>query len=161
MAEAYRTLTVFRHAKSAWPDGVPDFERPLNDRGRADAPAAGRWLLEHRPFHELVLCSPAVRARQTWELAAPGLDTGTVRFDERIYEATAGDLLAIVHELTDAAQDVAVVGHNPGLSDLVSGLTGTPHELKTAAIAVVQWTGSWTDAAPGVARVQATAKPRG
>lgn len=157
-----RTLIVLRHAKSAWPEEVPDRERALNERGVVDAPEAGRWLHEHYRHLDLVLCSPAARARQTWELAAEqSLDAAFVRYDERLYGATAGGLLAAVHDLSGAAQTVLVVGHNPGLSDLVSVLTGTQHELKTASIAVLRWPGEWTDVAPGGARLAQSAKPRG
>lgn len=156
-----RRLTVFRHAKSDWPDGVPDFARPLADRGRADAPAAGRWLAEHTP-PGLVLCSPAVRARETWELAAAELaEPRRVRFDERLYAASTGALLTLVQELDDAEPHVALVAHNPGLSGLVTVLTGEPLELKTAAIAVVSWPGDWAEAAPRAARLRAAVKPRG
>lgn len=162
MAEVLRTLTVLRHAKSDWPDGVPDFERPLAERGRADAPAAGQWLLEHWPEHELVLCSPATRVKQTWELVAAELgEQPYVRNDQRIYDATAGDLLEVVRHLSPAAQSVLLVGHNPGLSDLVGVLTGVRHELKTSGIAVVRWRGPWAGAGVGVGHLLETAKPRG
>lgn len=162
MANTDRVLTVLRHAKSAWPEGVPDRERPLAERGRADAPAAGKWLREREPFFELVLCSPAIRARQTWELVAGELtEVPFVRYEERLYDATAGGLLAVTHDLSDAARSVLLIGHNPGLSDLVTGLTGTPHELKTASIAVLRWSGEWLDAAPGTAQLLASARPRG
>lgn len=157
-----RRLTVLRHAKSEWPDGVPDFDRPLAHRGRADAPAAGRWLRDNPPEPGLVLCSPAVRARQTWELAAAELlSAPPVRHDEQLYAATAGALLDVVQSLPDAELHVLFVAHNPGLSDLAAVLSGTPLELKTSGIAVVAWDGAWSDAAPRAARLVATAKPRG
>src|SRR4051794_41904037 len=90
------TLVLLRHAKSAWPEGVPDHERPLAGRGRRDAPEAGRWLRQVGLQFDLVLCSTALRARQTWELAAAELDTAPPgRFEDRPYPADAGELLDV------------------------------------------------------------------
>jgi phosphohistidine phosphatase len=144
---AQRTLVVVRHAKSDWSNAVPDDERPLAERGRRDAPAIGRWLDEHVPQVDLVVCSPAKRARQTWQLAAAGLDPEPpVRHDDRIYTASPEGLLGVIDELPDEAGTVVLVGHNPSLTDLVTLLSGEPHELKTSAVAVLRWTGSWVDA---------------
>src|SRR5438067_13086796 len=101
-----RTLVVFRHAKSAWPEDIPDAQRPLAERGRRDAPAAGRWLRKHVGQIDLVVCSPAVRARQTWELAVDKLKAEpppAVREDERVYAASAVTLLEVSRELPDDA----------------------------------------------------------
>jgi phosphohistidine phosphatase len=146
-----RTLVVIRHAKSDWSDGLPDEQRPLAERGRRDAPAIGRWLAEHLPGIcgrlDLVVCSPAVRARQTWQLASAGLDPAPpVRHDERIYAAGPTQLLTVLAELPEELGSVALVGHNPGLADLVTFLCGEPREMKTSAVAVLRWPGSWTDA---------------
>ena len=85
---------ILRHAKSAWPDGVPDQKRPLAKRGRRDAPAAGRWLRDHVVRLDAVVCSPAERARQTWALVAAELDQPpAVKFDDRIYRAPPAALL--------------------------------------------------------------------
>ncbi|MGH3433908.1 MAG: SixA phosphatase family protein [Thermocrispum sp.] len=156
-----RRLTVLRHAKSDWPAGVPDFDRPLAARGRSDAPAAGRWLSGQVP-PALVLCSPAVRARQTCELVVAELaDQPRVRVDERLYAASTGDLLAVVQGLDDAQRHVVLIAHNPGLSTLATVLTGERLELKTSGIAVAGWTGSWAAAAPNAARLLAVATARG
>ncbi|MEN3358199.1 MAG: phosphohistidine phosphatase [Mycobacteriales bacterium] len=162
MAEAYRRLVLVRHAKSSWPDGVPDADRPLADRGRVDAPAAGRWLRAEVGQIDLVLCSPARRARQTWqliggELAAPPPS----REDERLYGAGTGDLLTIIRALPDGADTALIIGHNPGMADLVLLLSGEPVEMRTAAVAVLHWRGGWAAAAPRVAVLEARAKPRG
>lgn len=161
MSEVERVLTVLRHAKSDWPAGVPDDQRPLNDRGRADAPVAGGWLADNVDGFDLVLCSPAERARQTWELVSERpVRADEVRYDERIYDATTGDLLNLVQGLPDAARSVLVIGHNPGLSYLVTVLSGTPCELKTACVAVLGWTGEWSEAGPECAELLAAAQPR-
>jgi phosphohistidine phosphatase len=156
-----RRLAILRHAKSDWPDGVPDDQRPLAQRGRRNAPAAGRWLREHLDQIDLAVCSPAVRARQTWELAAAELNPAPrTAADERVYAASADALLGVVQDLPAAAGTVVLIGHNPGLQDLVALLTGQRCELKTSAIAVLGWPGAWLDAAPRVATLAAHATPR-
>jgi phosphohistidine phosphatase len=157
-----RTLVVLRHAKSDWPEGVPDDERPLALRGRRDAPAAGRWLRDRVGGIDVAVCSPAVRARQTWELAAAELDPPPrVVEDERVYEGSLDTLVSVVQDIPAAAGTAVLVGHNPGLQELVELLTGEGRELKTSAIAVLTWPGEWADAGPRVASLAARAKPRG
>jgi phosphohistidine phosphatase len=156
---AERTLVVVRHAKSDWTDGVPDHERPLAERGRRDAPEIGRWLAGHVGRIDLVLCSTATRARQTWELAGAGLGAEPpVQYEERIYEAQP---LSVLDELPDEIRTVVLVGHNPALTELVSLLSGQAHELKTSAVVVLGWTGTWADVHARPAQVVATALPRG
>jgi phosphohistidine phosphatase len=157
-----RRLVVVRHAKSAWPDDVPDPERPLNARGRRDAPAAGRWIRDRVGHLDAVVCSPATRTRQTWRLIAAELDAPPdPAFDERVYAASAGTLLAVVGELPDHVGAALLLGHNPGVAELVAALTGEEPEMKTSAIAVVDLGGSWGDAAPGRATLADHATPRG
>lgn len=157
-----RRLVIMRHAKSEWPEDVPDHERPLAERGERDAPVAGRWLAEHIGVIEVALCSPATRARQTWTLAAGELaSTPDTRYDERIYGASPGDLLDVVQGIEDDVGTAVVVGHNPGLSHLVTALAGERHELKTSGIAVLTWPGEWADAGSAPATLAEVAKPRG
>ncbi|MEV4940541.1 SixA phosphatase family protein [Streptomyces zaomyceticus] len=111
-----------RHAKSAWPEGVADHDRPLGPRGLRDAPAAGRFLAEHGGPPDLVLCSPARRARRTWELAAAELDSpvpAPTVHDPRLYGAGDAELLDVLHGVPDEVATLLLVGHNPGLEDLV------------------------------------------
>lgn len=144
---AERTLVVVRHAKSDWTHAVPDEQRPLANRGRRDAPVIGRWLAEHLGPADLVVCSPARRARETWQLAEAALSPKPpVRVDERVYAASPARLLTVLAELPDGMRSVVLVGHNPGLADLVALLCGQPRELKTSAVAVLRWAGSWVDA---------------
>jgi phosphohistidine phosphatase len=167
-----RRLVVLRHAKSAWPDGVADHERPLAPRGRRDAPAAGRALAEADCLPDLALCSTAVRARQTWELAAEQWGTPpAVRFDRRLYGADVPELLAAVHEVPDQVGTLLLIGHNPGLEELVLELAGDSLEdalddvrtkFPTAATAILSWRGStWDLLAPGTALLIAMTVPRG
>ncbi len=157
-----RRLVIVRHAKSAWPEDVPDTQRPLNKRGRRDAPAAGRWLRDRVGHIDAVVCSPAARTRETWGLIAPELDGAPDPiFDERVYAATAEALLAVVRGLSDDVGSALLVGHNPGVADLVSSLSGEELEMKTSAIAVLGLAGSWADAAPGRVTLVDHATPRG
>lgn len=154
-----RRLVVLRHAKSDWSHEVPDHDRPLAERGRRDAPAAGRWIAANVGTVDLAVCSTATRAQQTWQLA--GVSTKDVRDEPRIYEASTGDLLDVVQGFPDEAATVVVIGHNPGLSMLVSALSGVRTELKTAGIAVLEFDGSWSGTGAAGVELTATAKPRG
>ncbi|MDQ3761876.1 MAG: histidine phosphatase family protein [Actinomycetota bacterium] len=157
-----RTLILLRHAKSAWPQETSDATRPLAERGRRDAPAVGRWLREQAPRIDLVVCSCAIRAVQTWDLAAAQLDAiPPVRHEERLYGASAENLLQVTQELPHKASTAVLVGHNPGLEDFLTLLTGAAEPLKTSAIAVLTTRSTWAAAGPGSWTVQALATPRG
>ncbi|PWI19979.1 phosphohistidine phosphatase [Streptomyces sp. Act143] len=167
-----RRLVVLRHAKSAWPEGVPDHRRPLAPRGLRDAPAAGRALAEADCLPDLALCSTAVRARQTWDLASAQWGTPPpVRHDARLYGADVPELLDVVHEVPAEVETLLLVGHNPGLEDLVLGLAGdglddtldrVREKFPTSAIAVLTWRGTaWDGLAPGTALLTAVTVPRG
>jgi phosphohistidine phosphatase len=161
MAEQ-RTLAVVRHAKSDWTDNLPDDQRPLAPRGRRDAPELGRWLAEHVGAVDLVVCSTATRARQTWGIAGEALRPAPpVRYDERVYAASHPDLMSVLDELPDEVGTAVLVGHNPGLSDLVSVVTGEQLELKTSAVAVLRWPGGWPEVWARRASLVSHAKPRG
>lgn len=159
---AERTLVLLRHAKSAWPEGTADTERPLAERGGRDAPRAGKWLRAHVPGIDLVVCSPVLRARQTWELVAPQLEPlPEIRLDERVYGASAETLLGVIRELPQQASTVLVIGHNPELEELVELLTGAVEPLKTSTIAVLDGPPSWADAAPRSFALTERVTPRG
>ncbi|MFG2133388.1 SixA phosphatase family protein [Streptomyces sp. NPDC048751] len=167
-----RRLVVLRHAKSAWPEGVPDHERPLAPRGRRDAPAAGRALAEIDCLPDLALCSTATRARETWELASAQWGTPPpVRHDPRLYAADVPELLQVVREAPAQAATLLLIGHNPGLEELVLDLAGDGLDnlldevrlkFPTSAIAVLTWRGTtWRDLTPGTALLTWMAVPRG
>jgi len=156
-----RRLVILRHAKSEWPDGVADRRRPLAGRGRREAPLAGRWLNEHVGKIDLVLCSPAQRTRETWACVAKELDAvPESRIEDRLYPGSPKDLLAVVHQLSDEAGTVMLIGHNPGLEDLVAALSQAECVLKTSSIAVLSGGGGWADIAPGWATLDAGVTPR-
>ncbi|MEU3098290.1 histidine phosphatase family protein [Streptomyces sp. NPDC006967] len=167
-----RRLVVLRHAKSARPEGVTDHERPLAARGRRDAVAAGRALAEADCLPGLALCSTAVRARRTWELAAAQWGTPPpVRRDPRLYHGDVPGLLAVIHEVPAEVETLLLVGHNPGLEDLVLALAGDGLEdtlervrakFPTSAIAALSWRGpAWRDLAPRTALLTSLTVPRG
>jgi phosphohistidine phosphatase len=167
-----RRLLLLRHAKSAWPD-VPDHERPLAGRGRRDAPVAGRWLRSTGKQPDQVIVSPARRTRETWQLAAAELAARpTVSFDERVYGATAGDLLDLARQAPPGARSLLIVGHDPAMQDLTLALADADADadagklarvrlkFPTAAIAALEFTGSWQKLGPGRARLTAFVTPR-
>ncbi|MFF2411916.1 SixA phosphatase family protein [Streptomyces sp. NPDC058092] len=164
-------LIVLRHAKSAWPEGVPDHERPLAGRGRRDAPAAGRWLYEARCVPDLVICSTARRTRQTWDLVAAELGTAPeVVFEPRVYEASASALVSVVRDVPERRRTVLLIGHQPGVQDMVLSLAGDGDDealtrarvkFPTAAVAVLVLPGTWARLAPGTAALTDFAVPRG
>ncbi|GHE60831.1 phosphoglycerate mutase [Streptomyces spiralis] len=167
-----RRLVVLRHAKSARPEGVTDHDRPLAPRGRRDAPAAGRALAASDCLPDLALCSTALRARRTWELASAEWGTPPpVRLDPRLYAADVPTLLEAVRETPPQVETLLLIGHNPGLEELVlhlagEGLDDTLERLRvkfpTSAIAVLAWHGTgWHALAPGTALLTELTVPRG
>jgi phosphohistidine phosphatase len=162
MDDSQRRLVLLRHAKSAWPDGVPDRRRPLNARGRRDATAVGQWLRANLDRLDMVACSPAQRARETWALVAAELaDPPQATFDDDIYGAPPDVLVDVVGDLPDNATTALLVGHNPGIQEVVELLSGEEAEMKTAAVAVLTWTGCWSDVAAHAASLRDHVAPRG
>ncbi len=120
-----KTLLLIRHAKSSWKDaGRPDFDRPLNKRGKRDAPEMGRRLRERGRVPDLILSSPARRARKTAGKIARemGYPRGAIRFEESLYGGGAAGVLSAIRRQDDSFQSLAVVGHNPALTELANRL---------------------------------------
>lgn len=162
MATAPRRLVLVRHAKSAWPEGVADLRRPLAKRGRQDAPAAGRWLRDELSELDLIVCSPAERARQTCALLAAELGAAPdVRYEPRLYSDSAEGMLDVARELPEQARSVAFIGHNPDIEELVSLLTGSATSMRTCTIAVLELEDDWARAGPRCARLAEAHTPRG
>ncbi|WP_141119946.1 SixA phosphatase family protein [Mycobacterium malmoense] len=145
-----RTLLLMRHAKSDYPPGVGDHERPLARRGIREAGLAGEWLRAHVAAVDAVLCSTATRTRQT--LATTGIEA-PVRYSDRLYGATPGTMIAEINAVGDDVQTLLVVGHEPTMSELALGLAGSGTDaaaaerisakFPTSAIAVLTFASEW------------------
>jgi phosphohistidine phosphatase len=158
-----KTLLLLRHAKSSWkiPD-QPDFERPLNGRGRRSAPLMGQHLRAEKLAPDLILCSPAERTRQTIALFAEAAKLDSeLRFDERIYEASGLQLLEVVTQADEGAGTVMLVGHNPGLEELIFLLTGQVQLMPTAALAKIDLgVERWADVRERTGRLDWAVRPK-
>ncbi|MDL4773342.1 SixA phosphatase family protein [Actinomadura xylanilytica] len=156
------TLIVLRHAKAAAGPGLADIERPLTERGRRDAAAAGEWLrADGRTVPGLVLCSTAVRTRETLGLLA--LDA-EVSHEPRIYGNDADDLLALIRETAAREPEprmLLLIGHNPSVHQLVHDLTGNaPDSFPTCALAVVELPGDWAGVRRGTGELVTFRTPK-
>jgi len=134
-----KTIYVLRHAKASWdnPDWS-DFERPLNKRGLEEAQFIGASIYERGLQPDLVVSSPAKRAKQTAVLVKELAEVPrAVEFDERIYEASPLTLFNLIREFNDKYDTILIIGHNPGFEDLVRLLTGETVSMSTAALAEI------------------------
>jgi phosphohistidine phosphatase len=155
-----RTLILLRHAKSDWSGDQDDRSRPLAPRGRRQAREAGRWLDAHVGSIDLAVVSPATRARSTWDLVSAELGVAPeTLIEDRVYAASATQLLGVVHELSDDLDVVTLVGHNPGIEDLVALLTGKLVAMPTSGLAVLSMSGSWSATAALSAALTASGRP--
>lgn len=146
-----KTLYLVRHAKSSWSfDDLSDQERPLNHRGRDDAPQMGQALKKRDIMPDLVVSSSAVRALSTAVLMARELEYAhdKIKVEPAIYQATDETLLTIIRALPDAAASVMLVGHNPGMTDVANALAPSPfQELPTTAVVCLRFTTEhWAEA---------------
>ncbi|MGR9013200.1 MAG: SixA phosphatase family protein [Gammaproteobacteria bacterium] len=160
-------LLLLRHAKSDWSVDMDDFSRPLNKRGRRAAKRVGRWLYEQRLIPDTILCSPAARTLTTAQRVCKqlGIDESAIICDPRIYEADAQTLIAVLNTLCQE-QRVLLVGHNPGLEDLLLKLTPDSIPLSangkclpTAALAQLAFEGDWTELTEGTASLVTLIRP--
>jgi phosphohistidine phosphatase len=150
------TLIVLRHSKAATPLGTPDIDRPLAGRGRKDAETAGNELRAAKLTPDHVICSTALRTRQTLE--GLGVDA-PVEFESRVYDNDAEEILALLRE--QSAETLLLVGHNPSMHQLVFGLTGGAEDrFPTSATAVIGFEGVWTDLWPGTGSLVSFWTPR-
>ncbi len=135
-----KTLLILRHAKSDWGNShLQDHDRPLNDRGRYDAPRMGAWLRQKKLTPELIITSTAERALTTAELVAQACDfEGELRTTREFYLAGPPTYIEVLNGVPDSFERVMVVGHNPGMEELVAVLTDVDRPLSTANVAVVE-----------------------
>ncbi|WP_410668247.1 SixA phosphatase family protein [Amycolatopsis sp. cmx-4-68] len=164
---ATRWLIVLRHAKSAWTDDdLLDHERPLAPRGLRDAPKLGRWLKDHQYLPDHVICSTARRTRETWQWVADELPKEpSVEYDEDLYGAGPEEFLAAARRVSEHVTTLALVGHEPGVSELTLRLAGYGEDTRdvqakfpTGAAAVLATDDRWGDLAS--ARLVAFFRPR-
>jgi phosphohistidine phosphatase len=159
------TLVLLRHAKAERIDDRTDIERPLTARGHRDAGAAGTWLAAQDLRPDLVLCSPAVRTRQTWHDVAMALAEADpsgggpeVRYEATLYDGGRTELVDLLRAVPDSIGTVLVIGHNPTISDVSVLLrpdrrvTGGD-ELPTCGLAVHRPSGPWSATEPGSAEM--------
>ena len=120
-----KQLTLIRHAKSSWQTGHRDFDRPLNDRGLKAAPYMAERITAHYDRPDLIITSPARRARQTAELIATGIgyDLDRLQEDPELYDASTDTLLRRIQATPDDVNHLYLVAHNPGLTYLANQLT--------------------------------------
>ncbi|MBI4725556.1 MAG: histidine phosphatase family protein [Rhodomicrobium sp.] len=167
-----KTVTLFRHAKSGGKDNpdLVDFDRPLAGRGLKAAPKMGAAIRDREVMPDLILCSPSVRTRQTLELAAPEAwdRPPKVRYDKKLYEASAQTLFHALKELPENVAHVMIVGHNPGLQELAVTLSPLgsdarqqfKEKLATGAVASFNFDAErWSELEPGTGRIQLSIAP--
>lgn len=168
-----KTLGLFRHAKSDWHDPrARDFDRPLNARGRKGAEAMGRHIRDHAQRWDRVIASPAIRCAETIEIACQAAGRPVaVNWDRRIYLASSATLADLLREQDGDPQSILMVGHNPGLEDLIFDLVpddgSSPlrdvveAKFPTAAYAVLELAiERWADLADRCARLVHLTRPR-
>lgn len=158
-----KTLYLLRHASASWTaSGLRDFDRPLDGHGKEAAPLVGRFILKKKLRVDLLLCSPATRARQTAALVtqSAGL-SAELLYDERIYEADVARLLEVVAQAGESAEALMIVGHNPGMEELLRFLTNEQHQMPTAALACVSLdVERWGEAREHAGRLEWLVRPK-
>ena len=149
-----RRLILLRHAKSAWNTGHTDHDRPLNKRGQRAAPRMGALMVDRGYVPQRVISSDAQRTRETWDGVQESLSGLEAEFSHRLYLASAHTIANIIATQDGTLHTMLLIGHNPGMSELASWLSGQDVELKTATAAVLEiesdgWTaamnqGAWS-----------------
>jgi len=165
-----KELLLLRHAKSAWPEGVADYNRPLKKRGKKAALLMGEWLLSQDLCPDWIVSSHADRARETAEKLCKGLQIkkhGILYFDDRIYEASIESLKSVLADCPSFKQRVLIVGHNPGLDNLLVDLVAESlilddddKILGTANLARISLPDNWNQLDTGCGQLISITKPK-
>ena len=149
MHSLMKTLLLMRHAKSSWKESnIPDHDRPLNRRGKHDAPLMGKLLRDQKMNPDLIMSSTALRAETTANLIAKAVRyKGEIILDKLIYNAEPIELLTLLSNCSDEYNSVLLVGHNPTVEETVQMLTNSPEiTMATCAIAHIRLSiDTWTD----------------
>ena len=143
-----KSVLLLRHAKSSWKDpDLTDHDRPLNKRGKRDAPRMGRLLKKEHLVPDIIISSTAVRARATAKAVAKTSGyKGEIVLDKSLYAPGPDSYFCIMHDLSDEYARVLIVGHNPGLEELVEMLTGEIHLMPTCSLAHIKFrVDKWSD----------------
>ena len=166
-----KSLYFLRHAKSDWADtGLPDHDRPLAPRGREAAARLATYVAKVKLCPQLVLCSTALRARQTYEALSGALGDPESSFEGWLYGASPQEVLARLQQLPEHLERVLLVGHNPVFAELVASLAGDGEaaalsqledNFPTGALATLTFDGPWAGLAGGLAYLESIVVPRG
>lgn len=150
-----KKVYLIRHAKSSWKDAaIDDFDRPLNKRGRQNAPFMAELLKERNIMPDIIISSPALRAKTTAQAIAETLGYTNILFLDDVYEATKETLQKILRGLDDSYKVVFLVGHNPSLGELAQHLTGLEENIPTCGIVEIEFTcKKWADINPQNAKL--------
>lgn len=133
-----KILILVRHAKSDWTHDLPDFDRPLNDRGHKDAPQMAKYLLEQNIDIQHFVSSPAKRALTTCRYFAETYGKTKIKKEENLYEPHQEDFVSTVLRLSDDYDSAALFSHNSGISDFAASLAGSPVQFPTCGVAVFE-----------------------
>ncbi len=153
------TLLVIRHAKSDWSVPAADIDRPINARGRRQAPFVGRWIGESIGSIDVAVVSVASRAQQTWSALAAELDDQPAVHHEHAAYTDSGRLLVrLLQDLGPEQGVAAIVSHNPAVEELVEHLTGESVVLKTSSLAVIELP-TWSDLSERCGVLRAVGRP--
>ncbi|WP_113716747.1 SixA phosphatase family protein [Arthrobacter dokdonensis] len=167
-----KRLVLMRHAKAAFPLGVDDHERPLAQRGHAEAPLAGRWLLENGIVPDFILCSSALRTRQTctWVCEQLGDKAPTPKLEQELYAASPRRMLSVVNHVPETVTTLMVITHMPGVQELALTLASRDSDqdaymnmanaYPTSAFTVLEHSGDWATLDGQDARVTHFVVPR-
>jgi phosphohistidine phosphatase len=166
-----RRLILLRHAKSAWPGGVADVERPLAERGRKAAPVIGAYMAREKLIPDLALVSPARRAQETWKLVREALSKKVALRDAPgVYEVSAERILDVIRTVEPGIRTLLVVGHNPGMENAASLLVADgdadamdrmKEKFPTAGLAVIDFdVDGWDEVATGTGYLERFVAPR-